>query len=46
MWSDEDVVDDLSALFCSKTVAVCYKHVGLLSKRINANGQLSRSFKL
>ena len=42
--SSEDVVDDLSELFCSKTVAVCFKHVGLLSKNIDANGVFPKHF--
>jgi len=44
MWSEEEVQDDLNNLFCSKTVAVCYKHVGLLSKKINANGVFPKHF--
>ena len=42
--SSSEVVDDLSQLFCSKTVAVCYKHVGLLSKGVNANGVFPKHF--
>ncbi|KAL1529524.1 hypothetical protein AB1Y20_000469 [Prymnesium parvum] len=44
MWSEHDIVDDLSSLFCSKTVAILYKHVGLLSPRINANGVFPKHF--
>ena len=31
----EPVDDNLSRLFCSKTVAVMYKHIGLLSKEVD-----------
>ena len=36
-----EVVDDLDKLFCSKTVAVCYKQVGAPagSERIVASGE-------
>ena len=32
-----DVADDLSALFCSKAVAVILKHAGLLPKNVDAD---------
>ena len=38
------VVDDLSRLFCSKTVAVLYKHIGLLSKTVDANSVFPKHF--
>lgn len=41
---EHDVVDDLSSLFCSKTVAVCYKHVGLLARNVDANAVLPKHF--
>ena len=37
-----EVVEDLSALFCSKTVAVCYKAAGLLHKTRHASDFLPK----
>ena len=34
--STTEVTDDLDTLFCSKTVAVCYKHAGLLPSSTDA----------
>ena len=37
-----EVIEDLSALFCSKTVAVCYKAAGLLHKTRHASDFLPK----
>ena len=35
---NEAVEDDMNKLFCSKTIAVCYKKVGLLSQGMDTSG--------
>ena len=40
----EVVVDDLNGLFCSKTVAVCYKAAGLLAPNRHADKFLPKHF--
>jgi len=41
---DEPVIDDLEELFCSKTVAVCYKSAGLIAPSRDAGMFLPKHF--
>ena len=41
---DEPVIDDLAELFCSKTVAVCYKSAGLIAPSRDAAMFLPKHF--
>jgi hypothetical protein len=41
-WRSELFTDDLSHLFCSKTVAVCYKAAGLLAPNRKAHKLLPK----
>ena len=42
--TDEPVIDDLEELFCSKTVAVCYKSAGLIAPNRDAGMFLPKHF--
>ena len=42
--SSAAVVDDLTQLFCSKTVAVCYKQIGILGANRDASDFLPKHF--
>ena len=42
--TDEPVIDDLAELFCSKTVAVCYKSAGLIAPSRDAGMFLPKHF--
>lgn len=44
--SNEAVVDNLEELFCSKTVAVCYKAAGLIAPQRDASTFLPKHFSI